>query len=295
MMSNDNAKSNQNESEKIKLDKSNIYDILKDLGKEYSKLNRHGPNAEVIIVGGASSLLNYDFRDSTIDVDALIFANSAFKEAINKVGDKHNLPNNWFNSDFKKTESYSDKLIEHSKYYKTFYNALSVRTINGEYLVAMKLVSDRPYKHDFSDIVGIIKDEQANGRILTFEDIDKAMVELYGDWDKVNDTAKEFLINVLNSSDLEKLYEKISQGEFDNKEVITNIVDKCEDIVNSINVEDFVNEFCSVLLSESANETDIQNKLDATDTENIIDTENIENENNFIEYDDYYDDIDNGL
>lgn len=294
MMSFDEKDQNKTSSNDTKLDKSNIYDILKDLGKEYSKLNKHGPSAEIIIVGGASNLLNYSFRDSTMDVDALIFANSAFKDAINKVGDKYNLPNSWLNSDFKRTESYSDKLVEHSKYFKTFYNALSIRTVTGEYLVAMKLVSDRGYKNDYSDIIGIIKDEQQNGNAITFDDIDKAMIELYGNWDKASDSAKDFIENVLNSPDLEKLYKEVSQGEYNNKETLLNIVDKYEDIVNSIDFDSFLKELSVLDTSNESISSDEKETIE-TDNNNDIDNGNDVIENNFIEEDDYYNDIDKDI
>ena len=38
-----------------------------------------------------------------------------------------------------KTDSYSPKLIEFSCYYRTFANVVTVRTIEAEYLIAMKL------------------------------------------------------------------------------------------------------------------------------------------------------------
>lgn len=53
-----------------------------------------------------------------------------------------------------KTASYTPKLRYYSKYYKTFSNVLTVRTVTAEYLVAMKLKSGRKYKNDLSDVVG---------------------------------------------------------------------------------------------------------------------------------------------
>lgn len=85
--------------------------------------------AEIILVGGAAILANYGFRGMTTDVDAIIRASSAMKEATNRVGDKFNLPNNWLNADFTKTSSYSRKLSEHSVYFCSLSNVLEVRTI----------------------------------------------------------------------------------------------------------------------------------------------------------------------
>ena len=43
---------------------------------------------ELIIVGGASILLNYSFRQSTLDIDCVDINDALMNEIINKVGDK---------------------------------------------------------------------------------------------------------------------------------------------------------------------------------------------------------------
>lgn len=124
-------------------------------------------------------MINYGFRDSTYDVDALIQASSSMKDPINYVTDMMGLPNGWLNEDFKNTKSYTPRLVRFSKYYRTFSNVVTVRTITGEYLVAMKLMAYRQYKHDISDIVGILREQQKNGDPLTFQRIDVAVKNLY--------------------------------------------------------------------------------------------------------------------
>ena len=104
--------------------------------------------AELILIGGASVLINYGFRNMTTDIDAVIEASSLMKEAINHVGDLYGLPNGWLNADFTKTVSYSEKLSQFSVYYKTYANVVTIRTIKAEYLIAMKLRSCRQYKSD---------------------------------------------------------------------------------------------------------------------------------------------------
>ena len=140
----------------ISFNKENLNFYLNELAKEFRKLNGKSMPAEIILIGGASVLANYGFRDMTYDMDAIIVAASTMKEAINHIGDKYGLPDRWLNTDFIKTKSYSPKLIEHSVYFKTYCNILTVRTISGEYLIAMKLLSGRKYKNDLSDIVGIL-------------------------------------------------------------------------------------------------------------------------------------------
>lgn len=68
--------------------KENIDAYLKAVAKEYRKLVGKNMPAELILIGGASVLINYGFREMTTDVDALISAASAMKDAINNVRDK---------------------------------------------------------------------------------------------------------------------------------------------------------------------------------------------------------------
>lgn len=153
---------------------------MKALAKEYKKLSGKGMPAEIILIGGAAILANYGFRESTYDMDALISATSAMRDAINHVGDEYGLPNGWLNEDFVKTKSYTPKLRQYSVHYKEFGRILEIRTIRAEYLLAMKMVSARDYKNDLSDIVGIIAEHQQRQLPLTWEMVDRAMLELYG-------------------------------------------------------------------------------------------------------------------
>ena len=136
--------------------------------------------AEITLIGGAAILANYGFRDSTYDVDAIIQASSAMKDAVNRVGDKVGLPNGWLNADFTRTSSYSPKLTTFSTYYKTFSHVLTVRTISGAYLVAMKLMAGRQYKNDISDIVGILQEQENRGQPLTMGQITQAVESFRG-------------------------------------------------------------------------------------------------------------------
>ena len=91
----------------IPITKDNLNLYLKELAKEFRKLNGTAIPAEIILIGGASILANYGFREMTYDMDAIISASSVMKDAINKVGDKFNLPNGWLNTDFIRTKSYT--------------------------------------------------------------------------------------------------------------------------------------------------------------------------------------------
>ena len=163
--------------------KENLDYYLKELAKEFRKRNGKNTPAEIVLVGGAAILANYGFREMTYDIDAVITASSAMKEAVNTVGDRLGLPNGWLNADFKNTSSYSPKLSQYSKYYRTYSNVLNIRTISAEYLVAMKLMSGRRYKKDLSDIIGILSEQERRGEPLSYRQIDCAVRNLYGGGD----------------------------------------------------------------------------------------------------------------
>jgi hypothetical protein len=186
--------------------REDIDKYLRDLGKEFRKFNGKKMSAEIVIIGGASVLINYAFRDVTTDVDAIIQASSVMQDAINRVGDKYGLPYGWLNTDFRKTDSYTPKLLQYSSYYRTYSNILDVRTVKGEYLVAMKVRSGRNYKYDLSDVVGIIKSHSEAGTPLTIEKIDIAMNNLYGGWEDADDYAKSIVVEALDSDNREELY-----------------------------------------------------------------------------------------
>lgn len=209
---------------------------LKELAKEYRKLCGKNAPAEIILIGGASILINYGFRDATYDMDAIISAPSAIKDAINSVGTKYALSSGWINTDFIKTESYSPKLIEFSVYYKTFSNVLSFRTIAAEYLIAMKLMAGRPYKNDLSDIVGIIGEHNARGNPLTYEIIDKAVCDLYGSWEGISADQKDFVVSMLKQPDYSAVYEYCRSTEKQSKSMLLDFEQRYPSVLNQDNM-----------------------------------------------------------
>lgn len=206
------------------INKFNIDSLLKDFAREYKKRikNQH---LDVIIVGGASVLINYDFRNTTTDIDAFTNLSSVFKESIYAVADKHNLPNDWLNNDFKNTSSYTPKLIEHAKFYKTYSNHVHFYTIDSEYLIAMKLKSGRVYKNDLSDILGILIEHYNINDRIEIEDIKKAYNELYGDWDSLDEKRTLFIENIMKNENYLNYFDNFRDFEKSNKAYIINIED----------------------------------------------------------------------
>jgi hypothetical protein len=213
--------------------KKNLDQYLNALAKEFRRLNGTKMPAEIVLIGGAAVLINYGFRELTNDIDAIIRASSVMKEAINRVGDQYGLPTGWLNMDFSKTASYSGKLEEVSIYYKTFSNILKVRTVAAEYLVAMKLLSGRPYKYDLSDIVGILWEQQKRGVPIAREKIDDAVVKLYGNA-KLPNESKALLAVVFESGDYEQIYKKTRESEITRRK---SIIETGNEMPNAIKEE----------------------------------------------------------
>ena len=219
--------------------KSNLDDYLKEVAKEFRKRNGKVP-AEIIIIGGGSVLINYGFRDSTLDIDAIIHASGAMKDAINLVGDKYDLPNNWLNSDFMKTSSYSDTLIEVSKYYRTFSNVVQIRTVDAEYLIAMKLKSGRKYKNDFSDIVGILREHEENKSPITLDDIIKAVEKLYSSWESLPEDSRDFIYDIMKDKKYMEVFTKIREDELQNKAIMIDFDEKYPNTLKESNLADIL-------------------------------------------------------
>lgn len=220
--------------------KENLDQCLSKLAKEYRKQNGTQIRAEIILIGGAAILTNYGFRDMTYDIDTIIRASSAIKEAINTVGNELGLPNGWMNSDFIKTSSYSPKLVQYSKYYKRFGYVLDVRTITGEYLIAMKLMSGRKYKNDLSDIVGILYEEEENGNPINLEQIQTAVINLYGSWDSLPQDSIDFISEIINNINLKMLYETYCATEISTKDSLILFDNNYPNVVNTDNVNDII-------------------------------------------------------
>lgn len=224
-------------SEKIEFNKENIDIYLKELAKEYKKEIGKNMPAEIILIGGASVLVNYGFRDMTTDIDALIRAASVMRDIINRIGDRYQLPNGWLNQDFIQTESYSPELIRFSKFYKTYSGVLTIRTIAAEYLIAMKLRSGRQYKSDLSDVLGILAEHEKRDEPITLERIQQAVIDLYGSWDALSETSRSFISNAMDDGRFSELYAQTIVGEKESKELLLGFEQEYPGVTKETNLE----------------------------------------------------------
>lgn len=163
---------------KEKITRANAMDIIRRFAKEYRKALGKSPY-EIIIVGDGSIMLNYKFRDATQGLDVILRAASGIKDVIARFADENNLPRDWMNTDFIKTASYSDALMEASRHYCWLNNqTLEIRTVSGIDLIAMKMIAHRDYRNDISDVIGIMIEEAENGHTITYEEIEGAYHKL---------------------------------------------------------------------------------------------------------------------
>ena len=224
-----------------KFTKDNLNQYLKELAKEFRRRNGKNVSAEIILIGGAAVLINYGFREMTYDMDAIINASASMKDTINYVGDKNDLPNGWLNTDFMNTDSYSPKIIQYSQYYRTYSNVVSLRTVTAEYLVAMKLKSGRKYKYDRSDIIGILKEQENNGKPLSLDMIKKAVTDLYGSYDVITNEMKQFIEDAIADSNYAEQYIKVRKAETENKANLTEFINENPDaVINGDNINELI-------------------------------------------------------
>jgi hypothetical protein len=221
----------------FRITKETLNEYLYELGKEFKRINGTKMRAELILVGGASVVANYGFRDITYDIDAYIQSSSAMKQAIRKVGDNHNLPNEWLNTDFTETTSFTPKLSQFSEFYHTFSNILDVRTVKGEYLIAMKLMSARDYKTDLSDVIGILNEQKPP---LTIEKINKAFLDLYGENAVMPEFSRIFIETIINSSDFQQLYDYFRAEEVENRDILVQFDKEYPGVLNKNNISSII-------------------------------------------------------
>ena len=222
-----------------KIDKEKLDNYFNELAKIYKK-ESHGYLFELILVGGASILINYNFRDMTNDIDALFLNSDIIKDCIKKVSEEFNLSPQWINDDFKTTKSFSNKLYEFSSFYKTYKNILTIRTIKDEYLIAMKLVSGRIYKNDISDIIGIINESKKSTTPISYEMIDKAMNNLYGGWELVDKNIIDTLNKILESKNLDEIYNKTIIEENKTQTKLIDLKNNSGININERNIDDIL-------------------------------------------------------
>lgn len=235
------------------ISKDNADKFFYELAKEYKKKTKFP--LEIVVVGGGAIIIKYGFRLMSLDYDVIFnYKDDYVKQCIYNVAEKLHIPSDWINDDFIKSDSYTPKIIQYSTFYKTFSNIVTVRIVEREYLIAMKLVSGstREYKHDKSDIVGILLEEMKNNHSVTRQEINTAIINLYGSYNVISDKMYETLNTMLslNQVELEQLYKDTVARESKIREELTKL-EKGGLVVRRHNIKGVVDEIQAKLDTES--------------------------------------------
>lgn len=97
----------------------------------------------------------------------------------------------------------------------------------------MKLKSFRPYKNDQSDIIGLLRDN-----VYTYEEIEKAAIELYGEDSGIKQEAWDFLKSYYATDEL--AYEKIRNEELTNKAILIEFEENYENVLKEDNLDNIL-------------------------------------------------------
>ena len=102
----------------------------------------------------------------------------------------------------------------------------------------MKLMAGRQYKNDLSDIVGVLIEQEKQNKPLTFECIQKAIVDLYDSYDKIPENSKKFIEAVYKKEDLHEFYKQCRELEQENKDVLVKFQEDYPGVLNGDNLAD---------------------------------------------------------
>jgi len=137
---------------------------------------------EIAVFGGAAIVFGFEFRRATEDIDASIAqGHGQVLKVLQEVGAEMGLPRNWPNE---QGASYLSKQQD-LRLFKTYPSegqfGLRVLVAVPKYLLAMRLLSLRPFAHDLGDVV-----ELASGLGLTTTDQLLELVKHYYPDEKID-------------------------------------------------------------------------------------------------------------
>jgi hypothetical protein len=134
------------------MDKEQILKLLHELGDELAEEQSY---ATINVCGGAAIAIAYNNLKSSDDIDVVLTDfddKNKFTECVKRVGEFHNLPDNWLNEDVKIFVN-SMKEICFTDFGK--FGTLSIRILSEEQMLAMKLFAAR--RKDLPDAVMFAK------------------------------------------------------------------------------------------------------------------------------------------
>ena len=114
---------------------------------------------------------------------------------------------------------------------------LDVRTVTGEYLIAMKLRAGRTYKYDLSDIVGILAEHDRAGKPITLAMIETAVENLYGGWTDFPENSISFIQAAISSGNYAAAYSDIQESERQARETLAELQEVYLDTIGQENID----------------------------------------------------------
>ena len=130
------------------LTQKHIGQYFDEINEALKATNTHG---EIIIAGGASMTMVYDARDATKDIDAIFEPREEFREIIDALAVEHGVEKDWLNDGVK---GFFTPQMQ-TELYKQLSN-LTVKSVDVEGLLAMKLTAARHGGHDLEDCLTLM-------------------------------------------------------------------------------------------------------------------------------------------
>jgi hypothetical protein len=130
-----------------------IKQYLQELNDELAMLEVNG---EVCLYGGAVMCLVFKSRPATKDVDAVFEPIKFIRGAINRIAERHNLPQDWLNFGVKMF------VVQHEREILFDLPNLKVYIPTADYLLAMKVLAARADTFDTDDIKFLCQHLQLN-------------------------------------------------------------------------------------------------------------------------------------
>jgi len=153
----------------MELTKQDMLKYFEEINEQLSKQNITG---DIVMAGGAALTLVYGARNSTQDIDAAFSPKEAFGDIIKTIGNKYGLRNDWLNDGVK---GFFTEKMKFSIYKQ--YSNLTIRSMDAESLLAMKLTAARADTKDASDSITLMKHLQIKTIEEVFDIIEKNAYE----------------------------------------------------------------------------------------------------------------------
>ncbi len=131
----------------------------------------------ILVVGGAAVALKFHEERSTVDIDICFREQNNLYSCCLMVAKEYMLPDDWINADVMHSDSFTYKLFDHAKLYKTYRDILEVYLADDLDLYCMKLVSFRPKDIKDMDVLS----ESIKKCAISSRDVVDNFVRLYGD------------------------------------------------------------------------------------------------------------------